>query len=144
MKKDKSAVKDLEDVKVNVKIKLSALWAALMLCYVYADIVNFFKPGVIEGVLSGGGISGPPTQMKLLGLSLFMAVPCIMVFLPLVLLPRVCRLVNIILGIIYALAVIVTFFLSPWLYYVFFGIIEIALTVLIVLYSWKWPGALKS
>ena len=28
----------LEDVKINVKIKLAALWVALMFLYIYADI----------------------------------------------------------------------------------------------------------
>ena len=28
-----------EDVKIPVKIKLSALWASLMLLYIYADIL---------------------------------------------------------------------------------------------------------
>ena len=33
-----------EDVKIHVKMKLSALWVALMLLYIYADILSLFKP----------------------------------------------------------------------------------------------------
>ena len=45
--------KRLEDVTVNVKIKLAALWATLMLIYIYVDIVGFYKPGVVEDILAG-------------------------------------------------------------------------------------------
>jgi hypothetical protein len=52
----------LEDAKIDVKIRLSALWVTLMLFYIYADILGFYTPGIIEGVISGevGGI--PITQ----------------------------------------------------------------------------------
>ena len=33
----------LEDAKVPVKLKLSALWAALMFLYAYGDIFAFFS-----------------------------------------------------------------------------------------------------
>ncbi len=35
----------LEDAKINVKMKLSALWGAMMLLYIYADILSLFRPG---------------------------------------------------------------------------------------------------
>ena len=36
---------EMEDVKINVKLKLSALWAAVMFLYVYADIKAFLGRG---------------------------------------------------------------------------------------------------
>jgi len=38
---------EMEDVKINVKFKLSALWAAVMFLYVYADIKALFRPGIL-------------------------------------------------------------------------------------------------
>jgi len=38
---------ELEDVKINVKIKLSALWVAVMFLYVYADVRGFYETGFI-------------------------------------------------------------------------------------------------
>ena len=32
----------LEDVKINVKIKLSALWVSIVLVYLYADLFAFY------------------------------------------------------------------------------------------------------
>jgi hypothetical protein len=35
----------LEDYRVPVKLKLSALWASLMFCYIYADFSAYSAPG---------------------------------------------------------------------------------------------------
>jgi hypothetical protein len=43
----------LEDVKINVKIRLSALWVMLMFFYIYADVLKFYTPGYIEEMMSG-------------------------------------------------------------------------------------------
>ena len=53
MSTNAKSLKYLEDIKINVKIKLSALWVTLMLFYIYADILGFYSPGVIEKVVSG-------------------------------------------------------------------------------------------
>ena len=51
-----------EDVKVNVRMKLSALWVALMLIYIYADILSLFRPGSSWGhdVRTDGTFPGDP------------------------------------------------------------------------------------
>jgi hypothetical protein len=33
----RNASKSLEDIKVHTKIKISALWASVMFCYIYRD-----------------------------------------------------------------------------------------------------------
>lgn len=35
----------LEDVKIHVKIKLSALWASVMFLFAYVDIMGKYEPG---------------------------------------------------------------------------------------------------
>lgn len=47
----------LEDQRVPIRLKLSALWASFMFLYAYVDILAFFKPGTVHGhvkVLAGG------------------------------------------------------------------------------------------
>jgi len=61
-----------------------------------------------------------------------------MVFLALVLPPRVNRWANIILGAVYTVIMILVI-QGGWHFYVFFGLIEITLTGLIVWYAWTWP-----
>jgi len=36
----KKAGRALDDIKIHVKVKLSALWAAVMFCYIYGDILG--------------------------------------------------------------------------------------------------------
>ena len=52
-----SKTTEMEDVKINVKMKLSALWVALMLLYIYADIFSLYRPGQIEKMMEG--LMGP-------------------------------------------------------------------------------------
>ena len=53
----------LEDVKVPVRVKLSALWASVMFCYVYGDYFGLYKPGSLQHMLDGRMEPlGPTTQ----------------------------------------------------------------------------------
>ncbi len=130
----------LDDIKIHVKIKLSALWAAVMFCYIYGDIFRLFQHGELQGMLEGKMWSLPVTQGLLLGTSIMMAIPSVMVFLSLALRPGLNRWANILLGVIYTGLMLFTM-TSPgaWAYYLFLGIVEVALTVLIVWYAWSWP-----
>jgi len=70
-----------EDMKISVKMKLSALWAAVMFCFIYGDILGFHKPGIIADMMAGKMGPFPVTQESLLIAALFMAIPGVMVFL---------------------------------------------------------------
>lgn len=126
----------LEDMKIDVKIKLAALWAAMMFCYVYKDLLFFYKPGLIEDIMAGATPLG--SQESLLGAAILMAIPSVMVFLSVILPAKVNRLANIIVGIVYT-GVNVGAFMEPEIFYVFFGIVEVMITLLIVWHAWKWP-----
>ena len=129
----------LDDIRVHVKIKISSLWVSVMLCYIYGDYFGLYKPGALQEMLAGKmGPLGPTTQLILLGTSAMMALPSVMVFLSLVLKPRLNRWLNIIFGAIYTVIILITM-PGEWVFYIFLGVIEIALTTLIVWYAWKWP-----
>jgi hypothetical protein len=81
---------------------------------------------------------GPTTQGVLLGTSVMMAIPSVMVFLSLALKPNLNRWVNIISGVIYTVIMLITM-PGAWAYYIFLGIVEVVLTALIVWYAWNWP-----
>lgn len=79
---------DLADAPVDVKTKISALWAAVMFCYIYGDVFGLLKPGAIEAIVAGkAGPSGPMAQRVLVAMAVSMAIPSVMVFLSLVLRP---------------------------------------------------------
>jgi hypothetical protein len=127
-----------EDVKVGVRLKISALWIAMLFLFAYGDIFGFFKPGQIEEVVSGE-ISGIEiTQTFLVAISIYIAIASVMIFLTLVLRPAVCRWVNIVLGVLYAVSIVAAA-IGEDAYYLFLSVAEIALLLLIVWYAWTWP-----
>src|SRR5690348_5622485 len=88
---------ELQDVRINVRMKLSALWASMMLLYIYADILSLYKPGQIDEMLDGRMGPFPATQGSLLTAAILLIIPAVMVFLSLTLKPAVDRWTNIIL-----------------------------------------------
>lgn len=139
MSSKKTASSALEDIRVPVKLKLSALWASLMFCYIYGDYFGLFQPGNLQSMLQGQmGPLGPTTQGVLLGTAALLAVPSLMIFLSLVLKPAVNRVVNIVLGLFYTGIMLVSM-PGAWAFYIFLGVIEIVLSLLIVWYAVKWP-----
>lgn len=134
-----------EDIKVNTKIKLSALWVSLMLLYIYGDIFSLFVPQRLKGLMNGHMGVGETTPYKLLAAAILMTVPALMVFLSLVLKPRVNRIVNIIAGVVYTIVMVLVVLISIdpwWVFYIFLGMVEITITLLIVWQACKWPKAL--
>ena len=128
----------LEDIKIHVRFKMSALWASVMFCYIYGDYFGLYVPGTVKGMLEGIMVElGPATQGVLLGTTIMMAIPSVMVFLSLALKPNLNRRVNIALGVIYTVIILITMW--DWAFYIFLGIVEVVLTALIVWYAWNWP-----
>lgn len=135
----KKAAPVLDDMKVHVKLKIAALWTSLMLCYVYGDYFGLYKPGKLQGMLDGRmGPLGQITQNVLLGTAVLMAIPAVMVYLSVALKPSVNRWVNIVLGAAYAAIMLITM-PGAWNFYIFLGIIEVALSLLIIWHAWTWP-----
>jgi hypothetical protein len=131
----------LEDVKINVKMKLSGLWVALMFFYLYRDVLGFYAPGHLEALIAGEVAGIPITQVFLLGSAVLMAIPSLMVFLSLALKAKANRWVNIILGIVHIAILAGTSFvgeISPL--YIFYVIVEFVLMALIVWHAWRWPA----
>jgi hypothetical protein len=140
MKANKKAVRIFEDAHISVKIKLSAFWVALMLLYIYADILGFYTPGVIEKVVSGkvGGVQ--INEGFLFVMAIWMAIPSVMVFLSLTLKAKANRLVNIVIGVISMVVLGATFFAGEVSSrYAFQAIVEGVLIASIVWHAWKWP-----
>src|SRR5476649_682949 len=135
----KNTVNALENQKVNTRIKLSLLWVTVMLCYIEGDFTSFFPPGgYIQQSLAGKMGPFQTTQLTLLAGSVFISIPCMMVFLSLILKPKACRNVNIVLALFYTIVNGISAFTTHWAYFIFFGILESVFTLLIVWYAWKW------
>jgi len=125
---------------IDRKVILSTLWIFAMFNYIYADILTFFEPGMLEELMTGsvGGIQF--TQGFLLGAAVLMETAIVMVLLSRVLKYRANRLANIIAGVLHTAAVFSSMFVGspPALHYIFFGTIEMVCTLFIVWYAWTW------
>jgi hypothetical protein len=128
----------LEDKPIDVKLKLAALWTSAMFLYIYADYFGLYVPGALQKMLEGKmGPFGPTTEGVLLITSSMMAIPSVMIFLSVGLKAAVNRWLNIVVGVLYTLIILRTMW--DWKFYIMYGVIEVALTSLVVWYAWKWP-----
>lgn len=139
MNSNRTNTNHFEDIKVNIKIKLSALWTTVTLCYLYGDYFELYVPQKTQGLVTGVNMLNSP--IKLFAASILLAIPALMVFLSIILKSTVNRRLNIVLGIFYtALMVLIALTsITPWrTFYVFLAMVESCITALIVCYAWKW------
>lgn len=129
----------LEDIKVNVKIKLAALWVSFMLLYIYVDYFSLYMPKHIEDIIKGKVFIFDITQsfiMIALGLS---TIPMLMVFLSVALPAKINRLTNIIVALIHIPYMLFNLAGEAWMHMLFAAAVEVILLCLIIRYAWKWP-----
>jgi Family of unknown function (DUF6326) len=128
-----------DDIKIHTKFKIAALWTSAMFCYIYNDYFYLYEPGKLQAMLNGKMEPlAAMTQGVLLGAAVTVAIPAIMIYLSLVLTSSVSRRLNIVLGLVYTLISLLTIY-GSWAFYIFFAVIESALTLLIAWYAWRWP-----
>src|SRR5918911_1554750 len=136
------APRELEDVKIHVKLKLAALWASVMFVYVYVDIIGFFKPGVIQDILAGRVWEFEITQTWALAALVLMTVPSLMVFLSLALPARANRWTNIVVASLYVPYSIGNVIGEAWVFsFCSPAVVEVALLALAIRYAWMWPAS---
>jgi uncharacterized protein DUF6326 len=133
-----TAGRKFEPSHVNVRIKISALWTSMLFVFAYVDLFSLYRPDFRADVEAGeiGGYT--VNQSFLLGTTVYVVIPSLMVFCALVLRPRVNRIANIALSIVYALTIIAGA-IGEWNYYIVGSAIEAALLATIIYYAWTWP-----
>jgi len=128
-----------ESLRISVRLKISALWVAMLFLFAYGDIFGSFVPGHIdeirEGTISGIEI----TQTFLLAASVYVAIASLMIFLTLVLRPTVSRWANIVLPVLYIVSIVASVIGESWVYFWFLSIAEGVMLLLIIWYAWRWP-----
>ncbi|MCA0383405.1 MAG: DUF6326 family protein [Bacteroidetes bacterium] len=130
---------DLEELKINVKIKLSALWASVTFFYIYGDYFELYVPNKVQGIINGNSMLDNP--VKLFAASALLAVPALMVCLSVILKTKINRRLNLIAGVLFTaiMLLIAVTSISEWrAFYVFYAIVESILTSIIIWYAWKW------
>ena len=133
----------LEEYLAPTKVRLAALWASTMFCYAYGDYFGLFITGTLADMNRGTmGPLGVATSGVLIGVSLMMAVPSLMVALSLMLPAPICRWTSVILGIAYT-GIMAVSLPGSAPFYKTLGMIEIALTLAIVFVAFRWPRAIE-
>ena len=135
-----SAGTKLEAFPVNVRVKISALWASMLFVFAYVDLFSLYRADVRADIAAGeiGGFT--INQSFLLGTTAYVVIPALMVFGALVLRPRINRIANIALSVVYALT-IVGGAIGEWNYYLLGSAIEVGLLAAVAYYAWTWPKA---
>ena len=139
MNTNRKTARILEDVKVNVKWKIAALWVTVNMLFLYVDVYSYFRPGIIEDAIAGKVWEFQISQGWLLGVIILMTSASLMVCLSLLLKAKANRWTNIIVANFHIIVVIAGAVGDTWAYYIFASIVEVMLLSLIVWYAWKWP-----
>jgi hypothetical protein len=135
-----SSTPGYRDPWISPRLKISALWASMLFVFVYVDLFGLFRADVRADIEAGRMAGTSIDQAFLLGVTAFVALPSLMVFLSLVLPVRVGRVANIVLAVLYAVT-IAGGAVGGWGYYLLGSALEVALLAGIVLYAWTWPKA---
>lgn len=129
---------ELEDIKVNLKLKLAALWTSFMFLYTYVDYFGLYMPGKIADILVGKVFTFEISYVFLLIAMIFVAIPVLMIFFSVALPAKANRLTNVIVA-----AVLIPYMLfnlvgDAWVHMYFAAAVEVALLCLIICSAWKW------
>ena len=132
----------LENMQVPLQAKLAAAWASFMFLYVYVDILNFYKPGVVDGILNGlvwkFDVSSPLLTMMLVSVS----IPAMMVCLSMTLPARVNRVTNLVVASLLIPYSVFNAAGASWEWAAFYGLsigAEVLLLAFILRSAWTWP-----
>lgn len=129
----------LQVAPVSVRIKLSSLWVSVMFCFIYADYFELYVPGKLQEMLNGKMALGEVTQAMLVGTATMMIVPSLMIFCSVALRAAASRILNVVVGTVYAAIMLVILSEGPWAYYALFAAVELVLLCGVVWIAWRWP-----
>ena len=129
----------LQDIRVNVKVKLASLWASLMLLYIYVDYFHLYMPDALESMIAGKIAAFDINQLFLLAALVSMAVPALMIYLSIALPAKLSRRTNLVVAAVYIPYTLSNLIGVAWVHMMFGAAAEVALLLLVVRCAWKWP-----
>lgn len=131
---------NLEDIKINVKLKLATLWTSFMFLYIYVDYFHLYMPGCIKDILEGKVFVFDITYIFLLVAMIFVAIPTLMIFLSVALPAKINRWTNIIVAVIFIPYMLLNLVGEAWVHMYFAAGLEVFLLCLIIRFAWKWSS----
>ena len=136
------APRQYRDSQVDVKLVLSALWITMLFVFAYVDIFGFYRADVLnaahDGKMANTGFR--VNQTFLTYTLVYILVPTLMIVMSLLIRPRVNRIVNIVVSLIYLVTIIGAAIGEDWVYYLVGSAVEVVLLIAIARSAWKWPA----
>lgn len=132
----------LADHPVSVRVKLAALWVAVMCCYIYGDIFSLFLPSRLQNLLNGQSGVGATTPTALLSFAVLMSIPALTIYFTVALKAAFSRWLNIAAGTFFTGIMIligISTVSESMMFYTYLAAVEVLLTSLIVIHAWRWP-----
>lgn len=139
MTTQKTPKNELEDVKMNVRVKLAALWSSFMFLYIYVDYFHLYMPGMIEDILKGRVFEFDISHGFLLIALVSVTIPALMIFLSVALPANINRRMNMIIATVYIPYTLFNLVGEAWIHMVVAAAVEVILLGLIIHSAWKWP-----
>ncbi len=137
-----NTAKLLDNPPISVQAKIAAAWTSFMFLYVYVDVLNFYKPGVVEGLLNGRVWEFDVSAALMTAFLVSVSIPAVMVVLSMALPARVNRATNLVVAFLYIPYSIFNATGETWEWAAFYGIsigIEVLLLAFILRSAWTWP-----
>lgn len=137
----------LSNPPIPVQVTLAAAWTSLMFMYTYVDIYNFYKPGVVDGILAGLVFEFEVSAALLTTFVALLAVPALMVVVSVTLPARANRATNLVVASLYIPFSIVNAVGESWEWAAFYGLaiaIEVPLLVVILRKAGTWPRTVSA
>ena len=125
-----------------VQATIAAAWTSFMFLYVYVDVLGFYKPGVLDGVLNGLVWEFDVSAALLTTFLVSVSIPAVMVVLSMALPARVNRITNLVVASLYIPFTLFNAVGETWEWAAFYGIsiaIEVLLLVFILRTAATWP-----
>jgi len=131
----------LHDPRTDVKVVLAGLWVAMLFLFAYVDIFGFFRADVIQGALDGevAGQGITIDQAFLAAATGFILIPILMIVASLMLQASINRRLNIVVSLVYAIAIAVLCIGETWIYYLLGSFFEVVLLLAITRIAFNWP-----
>lgn len=132
----------LQNAPLPVQIRMAAAWTAFMFLYVYVDVLNFYKPGVVGGILDGIVFEFDVSPALLTVFLVTVSIPAVMVALSVTLPPRPNRVVNLVVASILMPYSLFNAVGETWDWAAFYAVsigVELVLLAFIFRSAWTWP-----
>ena len=132
----------LDNPPIPVQAKLAAAWTSFMFLYIYVDLFNLYKPGVVDGILNGliwrFDISSTLLTIFLVSVS----IPALMVVLSMTLPARVNRATNLVVALLFIPLSVFNAAGASWDWAFYYGLtigVEVLILAFILRSAWTWP-----